>query len=78
MKLNMTCDMFFPRQVGSKFPSSRFEVVNKMVFPYGEMSPEEVGVKIAAHCAGMKLVKVLVTDEQNMNQKITEMVQSGG
>merc|ERR1711872_270564 len=36
-------DMERLEMVGSKFPSSRYEVVNKMVFPYGEMSPEEVG-----------------------------------
>ncbi len=68
------------QQAGSKFPSSGYEVVNNRVLPIGEMTAADVGGKIAAHCKGVRLVKVLVFSGtiEEMNKRVAAMVSSGG
>ncbi len=49
-----------------------------MVLPMGEITAEEVGSKIVAHCKGQKLIKVIVLTKDNMDAVVTGMLQRGG
>ena len=49
-----------------------------MVLPMGEITAEEVGSKIVAHCKGLKLIKVIVLTKDNMDGVVTGMLKRGG
>eukprot|EP00794_Sanderia_malayensis_P018728 gene18728-20617_t len=59
---------------GPKFPSSRYEVVKNMVFPVREMSAAEAGEKIAAHCQGLKMMKVFILNKDNINSVVSKWI----
>eukprot|EP00794_Sanderia_malayensis_P018653 gene18653-20534_t len=59
---------------GSKFPSSRYSVVKNMVFPVREMSAAEAGKKIAAHCEGLKMMKVFILNKDNVNSVVSKWI----
>eukprot|EP00794_Sanderia_malayensis_P018654 gene18654-20535_t len=59
---------------GPKFPSSSYEVVKNMMYPIKEMSAAEAGEKIAAHCKGLKMMKVLILNEDNINSVVSKLV----
>jgi len=61
---------------GSKFPK-KIKVEENMVLPMGEITAEEVGSKIVAHCKGQKLIKVIVLTKDNMDAVVTGMLQRG-
>eukprot|EP00794_Sanderia_malayensis_P018652 gene18652-20533_t len=59
---------------GPKFPSSRYQVVKNMVYPVREMSAAEAGEKIAAHCQGLKMMKVLILNRENVNSVVSKLM----
>lgn len=49
-----------------------------MVLTVGEITAEEAGSKIVAHCKGLDLIKVIVLTKDNVDAVVTGMVQRGG
>ncbi|XP_065065293.1 uncharacterized protein LOC135691378 [Rhopilema esculentum] len=60
----------------SKFPNNRFTVTQKKSVIVNEMSEEEVGKKIAAHCAGYKIVKTVSFEKGSINDAVQEMIKA--
>ena len=64
-------------QSKSKFSTSRYTVVNQKILPLREISEAEVGMKIAAHCMGYKLVLVGVYTDEDVNEVAAKVMRNG-
>ena len=49
-------------------------VTQKKSVIVNEMSEEEVGKKIAAHCAGYKIIKTVSFDKGSINDAVKEII----
>eukprot|EP00794_Sanderia_malayensis_P018727 gene18727-20616_t len=61
------------KMTNSKFPTSRFNVIKKSYLPISEMTAQQVGEKIAAHCAGHQMLYAAMFEGEHISDAVTKM-----
>eukprot|EP00795_Rhopilema_esculentum_P001433 gene1433-15858_t len=64
------------RLAKAEFPKSRYAVVNQRSIKIGELNEAEVGEKIAAHCAGYKMIQVVGFVTSNLDHAVLEYIKA--